>query len=44
MTNADDLINSFHLLLCIIELVFEDLREAKLTHLYNSDFGKIIFV
>lgn len=40
MTNSDDLMNSFHLLLCIIELIFEDLREAHLTHLYNPEFGR----
>lgn len=37
---SDDLMNSFHLLLCTVDFVFHDLRQSNLVHLLDGDFGK----
>ncbi|VDK68207.1 unnamed protein product [Onchocerca ochengi] len=36
--NSDDLMNSFHLLLCTVDFVFQDLRRSELTCLLDGDF------
>ncbi|VDO57065.1 unnamed protein product, partial [Onchocerca flexuosa] len=37
--NSDDLMNSFHLLLCTVDFVFQDLRRSELTCLLDGDFS-----
>ncbi|VDM43314.1 unnamed protein product [Toxocara canis] len=39
---TDDLMNSFHLLLCAVDFVFRDLRNSEFQHLLNADFVNLI--
>uniref|UniRef100_A0A915AVX8 Retinoblastoma-like protein 1 n=1 Tax=Parascaris univalens TaxID=6257 RepID=A0A915AVX8_PARUN len=39
---TDDLMNSFHLLLCAVDFIFQDLRSSDLLHLLNADFVSLI--
>ncbi|VBB28062.1 unnamed protein product [Acanthocheilonema viteae] len=36
--NSDDLMNSFHLLLCTVDFIFQDLRRSELACLLDGDF------
>uniref|UniRef100_A0A8L7SZ97 BMA-LIN-35, isoform f n=3 Tax=Brugia TaxID=6278 RepID=A0A8L7SZ97_BRUMA len=36
--NSDDLMNSFHLLLCTVDFIFQDLRRSEMTCLLDGDF------
>ncbi|CAG9533583.1 unnamed protein product [Cercopithifilaria johnstoni] len=36
--NSDDLMNSFHLLLCTVDFIFQDLRRSELSCLLDGDF------
>uniref|UniRef100_A0A915D7Q7 Retinoblastoma-associated protein n=1 Tax=Ditylenchus dipsaci TaxID=166011 RepID=A0A915D7Q7_9BILA len=40
--SVDDLMNSFHLLLCVVELVFVALKDLKLNSLINADFANTL--
>ncbi|EJD73805.1 retinoblastoma-associated protein A domain-containing protein [Loa loa] len=36
--NSDDLMNSFHLLLCTVDFIFQDLRRSEMASLLDGDF------
>lgn len=41
--NSDDLMNSFHLLLCTVDFIFQDLRRSESARLLDSDFSKFFW-